>query len=206
MRLGAGDFQGTSGCPGAPGPPLHTGVPPAPAGLTVCCAPHAAEGSASALRDFLPNPPHASTQQLSDEGRDNRGRSTEQLIDEATSLQRLILELEIWSQKSVMWTAEMLPKRDQKKASSTLELELHVVVSCHMGAGNGMQVLCSSKCSELLSHLSTVQVVPHCEWTTMSTIKVHETIHEARVLSAEPLKSSDYLCGKRRGLLVKQVK
>ena len=48
----------------------------------------------------------------------------------------------------------------QKQVSNSLELELQMVVSCHVGAGNLTQVLWKmNQCSELLSHFSSLKCI-----------------------------------------------
>lgn len=42
--------------------------------------------------------------------------------------------------------------RGQKRASDLLGLQLQMVVSCHMGAGNQTQVFGKNKCSSLLAN------------------------------------------------------
>lgn len=46
---------------------------------------------------------------------------------------------------------------DGSVSPNPMELELQTVVSCHLGAGNQLQVLYkSSQCSKLPSHLSSL--------------------------------------------------
>lgn len=54
---------------------------------------------------------------------------------------------------------------DQKRASDPPELELHMVLSHHVGAGNETLVLWKSRwCSRPLSHLSSLTVVMVYVW------------------------------------------
>ena len=68
--------------------------------------------------------------------------------------------------------------RGQKRALDPSELELQVVVSCHVGAGNGTQVLCKSNgCS--VTHESSLH--SHLVVLSKKRVERRKEIHDGAV-------------------------
>ena len=62
----------------------------------------------------------------------------------------------LWLHKCLFATFMSGVHQGQRKAPDPVELESQLGITCHVGAGNWIWVLCqSSQCSQLLSHLSS---------------------------------------------------